>query len=285
MRLIRLAIENPYRVWSFLVRQAKVLPRKFILKALFPARINPAEMKTFLWNILPVKTKARHQEITLLSSIDTRSDLPKELLNFAVKAVETAQTIHLNLLEERAMANPFAASVMKESGYYFNTWPGEHYRLLTSLAMARGAETIVEIGTFHGASALAFKEGVALDSGRVVTFDIVPWNNFEQTLLRKQDFDDKLTQIVGDLQDPIFFNQHRDLFEKADLIFMDAAKDGIMERIFVNSFSQLNYKKSPVLIIDDIHLWNMLDIWEEIMMPKLDITCFGHYTGTGLVLL
>ncbi|MGH7312141.1 MAG: hypothetical protein ACREJV_03130 [Candidatus Rokuibacteriota bacterium] len=29
--------------------------------------------------------------------------------------------------------------------------------------------------------------------------------------------------------------------------------------------------------------WNMLAIWREIRMPKLDVTSFGHWSGTGLV--
>jgi hypothetical protein len=30
-------------------------------------------------------------------------------------------------------------------------------------------------------------------------------------------------------------------------------------------------------------LWNMLDIWYHLDKPKLDMTSFGHWSGTGLV--
>jgi hypothetical protein len=37
------------------------------------------------------------------------------------------------------------------------------------------------------------------------------------------------------------------------------------------------------LVFDDIRIWNMLRIWREIVRPKLDLTSFGHWTGTGIV--
>jgi len=37
------------------------------------------------------------------------------------------------------------------------------------------------------------------------------------------------------------------------------------------------------VLFDDIRLWNMLDIWRSIDFPKLDLTSFGHWSGTGVV--
>ncbi len=36
-------------------------------------------------------------------------------------------------------------------------------------------------------------------------------------------------------------------------------------------------------MFDDIRVWNMLEIWRGIRRPKLDLTSFGHWSGTGLV--
>jgi hypothetical protein len=36
-------------------------------------------------------------------------------------------------------------------------------------------------------------------------------------------------------------------------------------------------------MFDDIRLWNMLRTWRTINRPKLDLTSFGHWSGTGLV--
>jgi hypothetical protein len=34
---------------------------------------------------------------------------------------------------------------------------------------------------------------------------------------------------------------------------------------------------------DDIRFVNMVDNWNAIASPKLDLTSFGHWSGTGLV--
>jgi hypothetical protein len=36
-------------------------------------------------------------------------------------------------------------------------------------------------------------------------------------------------------------------------------------------------------MFDDIHLWNTLGTWRRISRPKLGLTSFGHWSGTGLV--
>jgi hypothetical protein len=36
-------------------------------------------------------------------------------------------------------------------------------------------------------------------------------------------------------------------------------------------------------MFDDIRLMNLLSIWRGIQRPKMDITSFGHWSGTGLV--
>ena len=73
------------------------------------------------------------------------------------------------------------------------------------------------------------------------------------------------------------------MLEQADIIFMDALKDGKQEYLFLENFSKLQFKKKCLFIFDDIRLWNMLDIWYNLNKPKLDMTSFGHWSGTGLV--
>ena len=155
--------------------------------------------------------------------------------------------------------------------------------LLASLIAVLQPITVVEIGTYHGLSALALKKFLP-PSGQVITFDIVAWNQFKDTCLRSDDFTDgRLIQELCDLKDPDIFHAHRNLFAKADLIFLDAPKDGIFERCFLDQLAILKNVTRKLLIFDDIKTWNMLAIWREITFPKLDVTSFGHWTGTGLV--
>lgn len=43
------------------------------------------------------------------------------------------------------------------------------------------------------------------------------------------------------------------------------------------------FKTAPIVMFDDIRLWNMLAIWWRLDRPKLDLTSFWHWSGTGLV--
>jgi predicted O-methyltransferase YrrM len=144
-------------------------------------------------------------------------------------------------------------------------------------------KSVIEIGTYTGLSALTMKLFLP-DNAKLTTFDIFPWTHFQDTALIPDDFKDgKLVQIVEDLCDFNVIEKYRELLESADLFFIDAAKDGKMEKIFIDHFKKLKFKNKPILIFDDIRLWNMLKIWREIDMPKMDLTSFGHWTGTGLV--
>jgi len=64
---------------------------------------------------------------------------------------------------------------------------------------------------------------------------------------------------------------------------VDGPKDGFFERQFLKHLSEIDTAAHKLLVFDDIRTWNMLAIWREISFPKLDLTSFGHWTGTGLV--
>ena len=117
-----------------------------------------------------------------------------------------------------------------------------------------------------------------------MTFDVLEWISFADTCLLPEDFrDGRLVQQTDDLSDPAVTAKYRDLLVGADIIFLDAAKDGIMEQRFIDNFRTISFRKKPLFIFDDIRVWNMLKIWRQIPMPKLDLTSFGHWSGTGLV--
>lgn len=71
--------------------------------------------------------------------------------------------------------------------------------------------------------------------------------------------------------------------EKANLIFIDAEKDGITEKKFLENFYKVDFEEKVMILLDDIRLWNMLKIWRDISRPRLDLTSFGHWSGTGIV--
>ncbi len=82
----------------------------------------------------------------------------------------------------------------------------------------------------------------------------------------------RLTQIIADITTDEGFAEHQDLRRDADLIFADAAKDGHQERVFLRRFEQVGFSRAPLVVFDDIRVYNMLQIWRDISRPKLDLT-------------
>ena len=210
----------------------------------------------------------------MLFSADDEVGRPNDrLLGVGLDAAQAARGADLSAVSSRIRSGP----------RYTDVWPGEHYKLLAGLVEVLQPRLVIEIGTATGLSALTLLEKLPAE-GRVVTFDVVPWQQYPGAVLRADDFAvGRLVQHIADLVDPAVSAAHRELLESADLIFMDAAKDGEMERSFIALFESLRFKGTPVALYDDIRLWNMLDIWRGIQRPKLDLTSFGHWSGTGLV--
>ena len=224
--------------------------------------------------LMPSPVNARHAEHSMLYSADDDfSTASERLIDVALESVKCARKISLSDIIARAASEKF-----------METWPGEHYKLLAGFVQYLQPKLIVEIGTAKGLSALSMKKFLPSDSS-IVTFDIFSWKSYPGgNFLKDEDFSDKrLTQFTDDLSTKEGLHKHVELLKKADLFFVDAAKDGTQERLFINNFKTLKFENSPIFIFDDIRLWNMLKIWREISMPKLDITSFGHWSGTGLV--
>ena len=117
-----------------------------------------------------------------------------------------------------------------------------------------------------------------------MTFDIVPWREIAGAFLADSDFGDaRLIQIVADLGDSEVINSHTQLFRQADVLFIDGPKDGLFETQLLAHLSRIGLRTGTLLVLDDIRQWNMLGTWRRIVQPKLDITSFGHWSGTGLV--
>ena len=103
-------------------------------------------------------------------------------------------------------------------------------------------------------------------------------------LFRSSDFvGGRFRQEIADLSNPEQFKKFTSVLQKADLIFVDGPKDGKFEQELLNQLYGIPMTQKPIVIFDDIRLWNMLKIWRDISLPKLDLTSFGHWSGTGIV--
>jgi len=223
---------------------------------------------------LPLPFSCRHIEYSAIASLDDDAGQPnKRLLDISTLAIEQARRVDLSWVSKRMMAPP----------YYPEIWPGEHYKLLAGLVMAQKPKRIVEIGTFQGLSALSMK-GSLPPGSELIAIDIVPWNKIKDSAFRAPDFEDgKLRQVIGDLSDTAFFNSFAETLSGCDFLFVDAPKNVVFEQTFLQHLSKIRLPSDALVVFDDIRQWNMLSIWRGIAKPKLDLTSFGHWTGTGII--
>ena len=206
-----------------------------------------------------------------LSMVDAPGQANSRLMELALSCISSARNVDLKILRER------------QAPALVHLWPGEHYKLLHAVVQETKPRLLLEIGTFTGLSALAML--AALPPGaELVTVDVVPWNDIPGSYLRPSDFaDGMLRQIICDLAQPEAAKKHAALLQNADLVFVDAAKDGVFEYRLMQQIKLVGLKPGALVIWDDIRFWNMLRLWREISQPKLDLTSFGHWSGTGLV--
>ncbi|HXB14345.1 MAG TPA: class I SAM-dependent methyltransferase [Solirubrobacteraceae bacterium] len=231
------------------------------------------------------------------SLIAPRSSGPSErLLDVAQGAIAAARGADVSELAERLEAAdppaPAERSLLtrlrgRNDGVRLrprpDRWPGEHYKLLVGLVGLLAPKLIVELGTATGLSAIAMRSALP-PGGRIVTFDVLEWNAYPNTVLTDADFaDGRIEQRCEDLSTSAGLSANAQRLREADFIFVDALHDGEQERRFVRGFDQVGLERGPIVMFDDIRLWRMLGFWREIARPKLDLTSFGHWSGTGLV--
>lgn len=166
---------------------------------------------------------------------------------------------------------------------YFNIFPGEHYRFLAGLIEYEKPNQIIDIGTSSGMSSRIMLD-YSTKNSKTTTFDLIKWDLFDSHLSKDDFKNGRLTQYLDDLSDIESFNKHLSLIDAADLIFLDAPKDGDFEYAFIKNLakSKLSVKKR-FLVLDDIKFLNMIKLWKCIKSPKFDVTSFGHISGTGIV--
>lgn len=161
---------------------------------------------------------------------------------------------------------------------YFTMEAGkEHYRLLTYLANEVYKSTnkpILDIGTYLGFSALALS---APQGSKVISYDIVDCipddeEAQHQTAKSKSNIELRVTNCLNEI----------DTLINTDFICLDVAHDTSTEQEVLNALKENNYK--GLLFLDDIHLSKeMEDWWNSIDLPKYDVSKYGHWSGSGLV--
>lgn len=254
--------------------------------------IKKLKSRALRWS-LPKPFECRHIEYSTISCVDDEPSHPTEwLIDLSLRAISEARICDLSWISKR-IAESDTSSGRTDLSWVapgVNThipwpeiWPGEHYRLLAGLVAVHKPRVVIEIGTLAGWGTLALRHSLPHDA-ELLTFDLVPWEDIPGTAFKKCDFQDgRIKQILGDLSAPDFFKEHAQTISSCDLLFVDAPKNVAFETTLLRHLETIQLPKDAVVIFDDTRNWNMLKIWREIRRPKLDLTSFGHWTGTGII--
>lgn len=221
-----------------------------------------------------LRENVRHFMPSYILSLDDdpyRSN--QKLLELAIATITRAMQIDLS---------PIASLFTPEKATYINTWPGEQYKLLAAFVELLKPKLVIEVGTAAGGSCLTMKNFLG-EGSKIVTYDVIPWPEYPNTGLKPEDFDSRLEQRIIDLSIPEQAASQIELLKNADFIFVDAAKDGAMEQSFCDLFDSISFTTPPIIFFDDIRFVTMVEVWRKVKHPKLDLTSFGHWSGTGIV--
>lgn len=156
---------------------------------------------------------------------------------------------------------------------YFVKEKGEHYKLISYLSrQCPDGSTVIDIGTFLGFSALALANNQAVS---VVTYDIaecvVPPR---PSILDVSNIEYRVKDCMEDIE----------LLLDAPLVVLDVdPHDGVQEKHMIGMLLKHGYK--GLVLCDDIHLNSgMKNFWDWVPMKKIDLTEYGHFSGTGVII-
>ena len=160
-------------------------------------------------------------------------------------------------------------------GYGFYEKSGvEHYKMLAYLSTLMDNETILDIGTYQGGSALALSYN---KNNKIVSIDIKYQVETNIDL-------DNIEFLEGDI---LRSEDGKELIESSNFILYDTVHDGDTELEFHNHLVNSNWE--GLCLWDDIkYRWTgairegMQSFWNSIDDDKkIDLTKYGHWTGTG----
>lgn len=161
-------------------------------------------------------------------------------------------------------------NIHPDAQHWFHLQSGkEHYRLLIHLAFCFDGIQIADIGTYRGASAIALSQNKA---NKIFSLDVGVFKNDIKS--------DNIEFCIGD------FKTNKDIQSRileSKVIFLD------IDHMYKNEIWFYNFlienKWDGIMLVDDINLnEEMRRFWNEIKHVKYDITQYGHFSGTGIVL-
>jgi predicted O-methyltransferase YrrM len=167
------------------------------------------------------------------------------------------------------------------SNSYYDLNSGEQeYRLYSYLSTFFDNIIILDIGTLDGRSAVALSHN---ENNKILSYDIHNHiNNNEHKIYSKKNISFNIKNIIEDLNEEFIKN--------VKIIMIDIDHYETIETIIINRLKELNF--SGLIILDDItrhpdpHINVCMNkLWNNIPYTKYDFTNYGHWSGTGVIVM
>jgi hypothetical protein len=156
----------------------------------------------------------------------------------------------------------------------------EPYRLLRFFSSIVNNTIIIDLGTSNGASAIALSHN---KTNHVYSFDVLDRTQISYSqnnnIFENVPYFSNIDFIVTEN-----FLKYKDLILKSKLIYLDIDHSGHTEKQLINFLIKEKYKGYAIL--DDIYEFpGLTAIWqtEYPNCKKIDLTKYGHWSGTGLL--
>jgi hypothetical protein len=119
-------------------------------------------------------------------------------------------------------------------------------------------------------------------SNKVISYNIVDEiPDKSHNIYKKLNIDFRIKNVLEDL--------NRSLVQKVKIVMIDIDHFGNIEGLILNKLYKEGF--SGIILLDDIHhpqpkeRFYMENFWKNINIKKYDITNYGHFSGTGVVLM
>ena len=184
--------------------------------------------------------------------------------------------INNKILDKFVMKN---AEYLYHQDYYNDISGTQEYRLYSYLSTFVNDTIILDIGTSYGRSAIALSHN---ESNKVLSYDICNHiQNDNHKIYSKKNVEFKIKDVLDDLTPK--------LVSKCKIVMIDIDHYESIERQIIDKLNDCGF--SGIILLDDIHHPQsdmneaMQKLWKNIHLPKFDVTSYGHWSGTGLILM
>jgi len=165
--------------------------------------------------------------------------------------------------------------------YYRKPSGQQEYRLYSYLSTLVNHSIILDIGTFTGRSAVALSHN---PSNFVKSYDLVDHRhrpNGSLDMFQKKNVEYNIRNVLDDLTE--------ELIRTVSIVMIDIDHFGTVELEILDRLRKLRY--NGLVLLDDIYHHGVKEgplmraLWNSIAERKVDVTRWGHYSGTGLIFM